>query len=381
MSVKILGSSPVALRLLLTVAVVLALTACFSGSKRPEPAALTANPGLIAPRMAWSAQVGRVDTRLDIGVSGRTAYFVGADGVVVALDANSGRELWRSALGVQASSGVGSDGIRSAVVTRTNELVVLEAGRTVWRTKLSAQAYLAPLVAAGRVFVLTADRAVTAWDAQTGQQLWTQRRPNEPLVLRQPGVMLVSGNVLLVGLSGRLVALQPDTGNVRWEAPIASPRGVNDVERLVDLVGPADRQIDSVCARAFQATVGCVDPSRGTVQWSQAAYGLQGIAGDANRVYGTESDGKLVAWRRSDGQRLWSQSLLSQRGLSAPVVLGASVAVADAAGFVHWFSASSGALLGRVSTDGSAIEAPPVLVDDTLVVLTRNGMAYGFVPQ
>ena len=48
--------------------------------------------------------------------------------------------------------------------------------------------------------------------------------------------MLAVDDTLVVGLSGRLAGLNPSTGGVRWESPIASPRGINDVERLVDLV-------------------------------------------------------------------------------------------------------------------------------------------------
>src|SRR3712207_7018923 len=52
-----------------------------------------------------------------------------------------------------------------------------------------------------------------------------------------------------------------------------SPRGTNDIERLVDLVGRTSRVGNSVCARAFQAAVGCVDAARGTVLWSKPANG------------------------------------------------------------------------------------------------------------
>ena len=39
-------------------------------------------------------------------------------------------------------------------------------------------------------------------------------------------------------------------------AALATPRGTNDLERLVDIVAPVSRVGDSVCARAFLAQVG-----------------------------------------------------------------------------------------------------------------------------
>ena len=75
----------------------------------------------------------------------------------------------------------------------------------------------------------------------------------------EPDLQKVNGgNIQLAGLN-------PLNGSIRWEAPIATPRGTNDVERLVDLVGRVSRVGNSVCARAFQASVGCVDTGRGLV--------------------------------------------------------------------------------------------------------------------
>jgi hypothetical protein len=44
-------------------------------------------------------------------------------------------------------------------------------------------------------------------------------------------------------------------------------------------------------------------------------------------------------------------------------------------------SRQDGSLLNRLSTDGSAIAAAPVVAANTLVVVTRKGGVFGFVPQ
>jgi outer membrane protein assembly factor BamB len=201
------------------------------------------------------------------------------------------------------------------------------------------------------------------------------------LVLRQAGVLLAVGDTLVVGLSGRLVGINPSNGTIRWEAPIASPRGTNDIERLVDLVGRVSREGDVVCARAFQASVGCVDATRGTLLWTKSAIGSVGVHGDDKYVFGVESDGKVVSWRRADGERAWVSERLRYRALTDPLVVGRSVAVGDETGLVHLLSREDGSALARVSTDGSAVIAAPVLVGGTLVVVTRNGGVYGFKPE
>jgi outer membrane protein assembly factor BamB len=186
---------------------------------------------------------------------------------------------------------------------------------------------------------------------------------------------------LVAGLAGRLAGINPSTGAIRWESPIASPRGTNDIERLVDLVGRVSRDGDVVCSRAFQAAVGCVDTARGALLWSKPASGSVGVHGDDRYVYGAEGDGKLVAWRRADGERAWVSERLRYRTLTAPLVVGRSVVVGDDTGLVHLLSREDGSALTRVATDGSAIAAAPVLAGGTLVVVTRNGGIFGFKPE
>jgi outer membrane protein assembly factor BamB len=353
----------------------------FGGSEKPKPAELPANPGLIAVRPAWTARVGQVNLPLSINVNGNAVAVASSDGTVASIDAATGQDLWRANIKSPLAAGVGSDGKLAAVVTRSNELVALSGGTEAWRQKLPAVSYTAPLVAGGRVFLLSADRAVTAYDGQTGRRLWTQQRPGEPLVLRQAGLMLAVGDTLVVGLSGRMVGMNPANGSVRWEAPLATPRGINDVERLVDLVGTVSRVGDVVCARAFQAAVGCVDAGRGALLWSKPASGAEGLSGDDRLVFGTESDGKVVAWRRDTGERAWVSDRLLYRGLTAPLALGRSVIVGDSTGLVHMLSREDGSLLNRLTTDGSPVVASPVLAANTLVVVTRNGSVHGFRPE
>lgn len=357
------------------------LSGCFSGPKRPQPAELTTVTPLVAATQSWVSRLGLVTFPLAVTAVDRTVAVASDDGTVALLDVQSGRDIWRAALGVAISAGVGSDGKTAAVVTRSNDLIAVRDGRELWRQKLGAEAFTSPFVAGGRVFVLAADRSVNAFDGQTGRKLWVQQRPNEPLVLKQSGVMLAVGDTLIVGLAGRLVGLNPLNGSVRWEVPIASPRGINDVERLVDLVGGVSRQADVVCVRAFQASIGCVNASRGTLLWTKPANGSQGIHGDARVVYGAESDGVVLALRSSDGERVWSTDRLRYRTLTAPLVAGRSVVVGDSAGFLHLLSREDGSLLNRLSTDGSAIAGNPVLVGQTLVAVTRNGGVFGFLPE
>ena len=378
---KLHFGSTVATRVALVFVVLGLLAACSSGPEKPKPAELAANPGLLGVRLAWTAKVGAVDLAMDTKVSGTMVTVANSEGVLSAFDSATGAELWRAAVGAPIAAGVGSDGKFTAAVTRANDLLVLDGGRELWRQKLLAPSFTAPLVAGGRVFVLAADRSVTAFDASSGRKLWSQQRPGESLVLRQAGVLLAVGDTLVAGMGGRLAGLNPGNGSIRWEAAIATPRGTNDIERLVDLVGRVARDGAVVCARAFQAAVGCVDTARGSLLWSKPAIGSIGVHGDDKFVFGVESDGKVIAWRRGDGDRAWVSERLLYRSLTAPLAVGRSVVVGDEAGLVHWLSRDDGSILTRMATDGSAVVAGPVLASGTLIVVTRNGNIFGFKPE
>ena len=269
-------------------AAVLALGLLGCASDKPSPTPLEAVEAKIAGRQVWSARIGAV--QFPLGVAVRDGQFIVADsaGTVLALADADGRELWRSNVGARISAGVGSDGRFAAVVTRGNELVVLERGTERWRKRLNSLTTTPPLVAGERVFVMGVDRVVLAFDALDGRSLWQFQRAGEPLTLAQPGVLMPWRDTLVVGQGHVLTGLDPLRGTVRWDLPLANPRGTNEVERLADLVGPGLRVGDVICARAFQSAVGCANPQGPSLRWSRNVGGIRAVGGDADLMAGAD---------------------------------------------------------------------------------------------
>lgn len=239
-------------------AAALALAGC-SSSNRAKPTPLEPVTAKIAGRQVWSARVGKVDFPMVPVARADVFQVASGDGTVAAFDAADGRERWRASVGARLSAGVGTDGRFSAVVTRDNEVVVLDNGKLTWRQSVPAPVATPPLVAGERVFVMAVDRSIHAFDVLDGRRLWVLNRPGEALTLSQPGVLTAWRDTLLAGSGPRLIGIDPLRGVVRWEAAVANPRGTNEVERLADLVGPAQREGDVFCMRAYQTAIGCVD--------------------------------------------------------------------------------------------------------------------------
>ena len=357
--------------------VVLFLSGCSSAPEKPKASPLPVVSGSLKVQNVWKNQIGSVHSHLLASLHGQQMAVASAQGQLALIDVQNGRDVWRMSLNAPIQAGVGGDGRRFAVVTQANELVVVETGKVLWRHVLPALSYTPPLVAGERVFVMTGDRAVSAFDAQTGQRLWSQQRSSDPLLLRQAGLLIPFGDNLLVGWGGRLASLNPLTGAVRWETLVGVTRGTNEVERLVDLVAGVSRQGNSLCLRAFQTSVACLDGLTGRVMWSRPAQGHQGLDGSEAVVIGAESDGKVLAWDRNSGAPIWAQEGLRFRGLSMPSFWTNFGVVGDQEGWVHFLAQQDGKPVQRVATDGSGIMGKPIVAGQTLVVVTRNGNIFG----
>lgn len=362
-----------------------ALTGCSifnNTSSKLKPAILENNISAFEIRQVWTSRVGTgMKVPMGVNVSGNLVTIASADGTIASIDSTTGHDVWRISLGERLSAGVGSDGKMAAVVLRTNVLIGIDSGSVRWREQLTAQVFTPPLVAGGRIFVLAADRSIAAYDAASGQRLWIQRRVGEPLILRHSGVLMAIEDTLVVGSSGSLLGLDPNSGSIRWDARVGAARGTNDVERLVELVGPIARIGTNVCVRAYQSAVGCVDAKRGDVSWTHAANGAEGVDGDKDVLIGVEGNGKVIAWRRSNGERIWETDRLLYRKLTAPLLLGRSVVIGDESGLLHFLSKVDGLPLNRLQTDASGLVNAPVVSGATLIVFARNGNVYGYRPD
>ena len=366
------------LKALASLVAVVIIAGCAASKPKPEPLApLTPKIGG-AP--AWNARIEGVQFPLAVAVNKGTFTVAGNDGTVLALEAATGREVWRGSAGAKLSAGVGSDGRYAAVATRDGELVVFDQGVVKWRKPIGARVTTAPLVAGERVFVVGVDRAVQAFDVLDGRKLWVLQRPGDPLTLAQSGVLSAFKDTLLVGQGPRIAGVDPLRGQVRWEVVVGSPRGANEIERLADMVGPAVRVGDTVCARSFQAAVGCIDAQRGTTLWSKNIGGTDAVAADSEFVFAADASDRISAWK-INGDVAWTSDKLLYRTLSSPLAVGKTVVFGDADGTLHFMARDTGEALLRLPTDGSPIVVQPVVSGNVMLAVTRNGGLFAFRPQ
>ena len=370
-------------RFLFASAAALALAACASGPKRPEPTPLAPVASILQAKTAWVVHIGPVPSTFTTAVVNGGVVVASRDGAVTRINAQNGHETWRAQIKGGLSAGAGSDGIFTAVVNRHNQLVSLgPQGQLLWLYQLPTSVITAPLVIGGTVVVQGADQRLWAFNAANGQKLWSTESRAPTLLLHQASGLAVHGDALLVGTAqGRIESVAIATGAQRWAVTLARPRGITEVERVVSITGAPALGGSMACARAYQSAIGCADLDTGRLLWADKADGDTGVSQNGTLLVATQGDGVVQAYAATDGSARWSNSQLKYRNLSAPLLLGVTVAVGDYQGYITFLSAKDGSIIGRVSTDGSAIQSPMVAAGKTLVAVTSSGGVYGFVPE
>lgn len=151
---------------------------------------------------------------------------------------------------------------------------------------------------------------------------------------------------------------------------------------MADVVGAPVVDNDRVCAVTYQGRAACFDTSSGTTIWARDFSSTVGMSADHRGVYITDDKSGVAALDKANGASFWRQDQLFGRGASAPLAFGRFVIVGDYQGYVHFLSREDGSFAARVATDGSAIGAPPIALDDQrILVQTRNGGVFAIAVQ
>jgi outer membrane protein assembly factor BamB len=250
-------------------------------------------------------------------------------------------------------------------------------GRPAWQARASSEILAAPAVSGDLVAVRSGDARIFGFEATDGKRRWVYQRSTPALSLRSPAGVTLTDNALYAGFpGGKLVAVALNNGAALWESTVALPRGVTELERIADVASDPVVEGRSVCAVAYQGRAACFDTGNGSLQWARDVSSINGLDIGTRALYVTDEKGAVHAFERNSGASLWKQDKLLMRAVSRPLAVGRHVAIADFQGVVHLLSAEDGAFAARLTTDGSAVVAPPRRldgVDDSFVVQTKNG--------
>ncbi|XQU70293.1 outer membrane protein assembly factor BamB [Cupriavidus sp. H18C1] len=175
--------------------------------------------------------------------------------------------------------------------------------------------------------------------------------------------------------------LAPSNGVLRWESTISYPKGVSEIERLNDVTGLPMINGRQVCATTFQGRIACLELANGQPQWGKDFSSPVGPTQDDVSLFAANEHSVVYAFDRQNGNERWRNEQLRNRPLGMPLALGRSVVIGDFEGYLHFLSREDGKFVARVRAGSSPITAAPVVAGQTLVVQTRGGDVYGYIPD
>lgn len=364
------------------VALAALLAACsslnpFASKPKNSPAPLTNFKPSMAVRVVWSVNVGKAGNQVFRPAYSEDRLFAANEsGELLSIDPSSGKIVWKINTGTRLASGVAAEGGTVVVAGAEGVVQAFDAasGQRRWKFDASTEVLSAPAIGNGTVVIRSLDNRIVALDAGTGNRRWYLQRNTPALSLHAAPGIVVSDGLAFVGLpAGRLIALSSLSGAPRWEVAVAEPRGATELERVSDVSGTPVVMGRDICATSYQGRVACVDAGNGTLRWARELSAAVGPGIDQRYVFAADDKGNLQAYARETGSNLWRNTSLAWRGLSAPVSFGRAVVVGDREGYLHFLSREEGAMLARLSTDGSAVSATPLVAGANLIVQTQGG--------
>ena len=372
---------------LVLLAALLALSACDSKDKKVDkPADLTdiKSPSVRIQKL-WSASVGGGGKKLRLGLglasAGDKIFAAGRDGDVAAFNLKTGKQVWRNQtkLDLAGGTGVGADVV--AVGSADGVVVALDmsTGTERWRAEVKGEILSAPAVGGSEVIVRTVDGKLRALAIADGKEVWTTEQQIPRLTLRGAAAPVVARDLAISGFdNGRVLAVSVVDGATVWDSPVSPPHGRTELERLNDIDAPVKVMGDEVFVAGFQGRAAMLALDSGQVWWAKDVSSYRGVDVDDSQMYISTSQGAVTAFTRRTGQQVWENPVLKLRSLSAPVVAGDFVVVADLDGYVHYFDRATGTLAGRAKAGGNRVTNSPLAVGDLVYVITDDGEIVAF---
>ena len=316
----------------------------------------------------------------------RGRLFLGTNhGLVLAIEAETGRVLWhRQFTGcVAASPAVGNGVLYLGFMdpppcsgTAPSFLAALNArtGRTLWRFPAGV-VETSPLLADGLVYFGSWDHRVYAVDARTGRLAWSFVTGDRV----KGGVAFARETIFAGSYDGRLYALDAKSGRLRWAAGDGGLGGLYATPSVAKgrvFVGSANGRL-----YAFATSTGRLLWSRRTGSFVYSPAALSGGA-----AYIGSYDHRLYALSQATGAIRWTFDAGAPIS-GAPTVLGGLVYFSTCGSCSSYESNPRArrtfavdARTGRLAWRFPDGEYSPVIADRERLYLTGHTSLYGLLP-
>jgi outer membrane protein assembly factor BamB len=288
-----------------------------------NPSHVMGNVAVGASKAIWSKSIGegggyRAKITAAPVVAGGRVFTMDSDGVVSAFDVASGDRQWNTVTqaddnrSTNVGGGLGVAGGTVFAATGRGETLALEAGtgKIIWRVSIDAPARSAPTIVEGRVFVVTLDGRTIALRTDKGARLWSyQATTTATSVLGEPAPAYADGTLVCGFGSGDLVALRADSGTLTWSDSLGAARGRNSLLDLSAIRALPLIANNVVYAVGMGGLMLALDLRSGRRLWERDIGSLNTpwLAGDW--IFVITLSQTLVCLNRADGHVRWTSQI------------------------------------------------------------------------
>lgn len=374
------------------------LLACSSSDDEEDtsdlPVELTEINEKFEPVVLWDRSVGDGSddffSRLKPIAAYGNVYSASRSGVVVALDAKTGDEIWEVDLSdvnnergffdakvTAALAGGPIAGINKIFLGSENgKVFALDAltGELSWEADIKGEVINAPAIDSGILVVNTVSGIMQAYNASNGEELWKIEQDVPALTLR--GVskpVIASGGVLIGTGKGAVSVYLLEKGQQGWETEVGEATGSTELQRVIDVDTAPVVFGDKIYAISARGNLASIELQSGRIVWKRQYSSYRQISVYRNDIYLTTTRGHVYAINRINGIERWSNLGLANRGVTGPVVVDKYVVVGDFEGYLHWLDIDSGEFVARHEVDSSGIDATPTVFENIIYSQSTDG--------
>lgn len=346
------------------------------------------------PETVWDKSVGdgvgKYYSHLSPAWEGSSVYAADRNGLVKALDTDSGVEIWSVNLAEKTgflsanipamlSGGLTVSGEHVYVGTERGTLIALNAndGEIAWTANAGGEVLSRPEVSDGLVLVHTGNGLLQAFDTASGEQRWSLNLDTPSLSVRGESAPAVAmGAAFVGGDNGRVSAVMLGQGQIIWQQRISQTTGTTKISRLNDVDMTPVVADGRVYAIAYNGNLVAMDMRSGQILWKRDFGSVNELVLDGESLYVVDQDDNVYGLRAADGVTMWSQDKLLHRNLSAPEIFNGYLVVGDGEGYLHWLDTSNGQFVAQNKLNSSGILSRPSIAGDKLMVQARDGRLY-----
>ena len=368
-------------RLTLLLMLACLLAACGSNkNKELQPVDLERIDTEVDVDRLWSAKIsgdlGKYYHEFLPAIDHDDLYAASAAGKVCRIGKDDGKKHWCIKMEKPLTTAVAVDDRHAYVADISGALIALDklGGDEVWRYQLDSELVTPPSVYNGHLLLQTGAGVIYDLDPASGEVRWQHVTTMPTLSLRGNSQAAFFGDFAVFGLaSGKLAVLDLATGELRWDPRIAVPKGDTEIERMVDVDATPLVEQDKLYAVSYQGQLAAWHLANGRPLWSVDASSYQDLSHALGRVFITGSDSIIKAYNADSGELEWQQDAMLRRKLTAPVVVGSYLVVADYKGYVHFLSQLDGRIVARKRVSFSSVKSRVLADGSNIYVMADNG--------